>query len=126
MKKKTRLEWIIIGYDRKNRTPAKEVTSKHHEEKKVGRCVHRFCIWTLNSNFKKPKNNANEFNNRKKKLGLSRIQNFPPLKNKFFSIATKKITYYQHLFLKILNLTWLLILLHQQEQEKQKNYKIPP
>jgi len=52
----------------KNRTPAKEVTSKHHEEKKVGRCVHRFCIWTLNSNLKQPKNNANEFNNRKKTL----------------------------------------------------------
>ena len=34
---------------------------------------------------KKPKNNANEFNNRKK-LGLSRIQNFPPLKKTNFSL----------------------------------------
>ena len=59
--KNTRLEWIIIGYDRKNRTPAKKeefslnsiiinlwVKSKNHEERKVGR--------------KTKKNNANEYN----------------------------------------------------------------
>jgi len=69
----------------KNRTPAKEVTSKHHEEKKVGRCVHRFCIWTLNSNLKKPKNNANEFNNRKK-TWIKQDSKLPSLKKTNFSL----------------------------------------
>lgn len=68
----------------KNRTPAKEVTSKHHEEKKVGRCVHRFCIWTLDSNLKKNQKIMRTNLTTEKKLGLSRIQNFPPLKKQIF------------------------------------------
>jgi hypothetical protein len=47
--------------EKKNRTPAKEEFSLNSitQKIKVGRCVHRFYLWTL-KNLKKPKNNANE------------------------------------------------------------------